>query len=291
MTPADVHAPNFPGVTMRHMDTIYVVQTRGRCKPPNPDAIMLSRAIFDIANGETTIFQHPDVNRMYYAALDRDHKLLRAACSTMRNRLHEQQQQLKANDAELKRKDQALRDLVTLSQQLRNERQVELPVHGRDPPPPYEVPHHNHHNQHGTVPRPENYRVERQRPVPFEQIAHPQQQLVLPSANLAMHPAEQRPTHHSPSAFVAQCEAVRDPTGSSPHLQPLQFPVPMNGLQPLGLGSNLDRQGECSEQDEQDGSESPDDTDTVETQNSVDGVNGMDGMDGMDLIEDQYLFD
>lgn len=205
MTPNDVIDADFPGMAMRNLDTIYVMTAKptdsahaegsilegGAVQCPGPN-VKLEEV--GITNGETNVFQNPDISRQWYEDVEQDASKLRAVYGTMKSTIMQQKQQICTKDKLIAQLQHSITQLTTLSAQLRE--RMQLPI-----------PNATTHVSSGPNSQASNGRVIRQRPGP------PQQPL-----------PHQRPQARS-TAFVAKCEAVRDPLDqSSQHLEPLQFP-------------------------------------------------------------------
>ena len=217
MTPTDVRDDDFPGVAMRNMDTIYVMEARplasaetkgelnegGAVQSPGPQ---VNCAEVDITNGETHLYQNPDVTRQWCQAVEQDAHHLRAAHASMKSTIIQQQKQLSTKDQEIAHQYQVIRELTDLSRQLRERMQLHLP----DP------------KTQALEQEPQaaaGHRV-RQRPGP----PPPQQTRQQGKQHVAQQAMQQRPKAN-PTAFVAKCEAVREPQDqAAQHLKPLQFP-------------------------------------------------------------------
>lgn len=165
MTPNDVADPEFPGMTMQNLDTIYVMQVKP--SPPQTSGAPTSGSLVhsqipfetvDILPGETHVFQNPHVSQEWYEVVEQDSKTLRASHSKWKSLVIKAQQQVFTKDKEIAEMKQALTKFTHLSGQLRKRM------------------------QHMTASAPQ------------------------------------------PNAFVAKCEAARDPeVQTAQHHEPLQF--------------------------------------------------------------------
>ena len=222
MTPNDIKSDDCPGMVMQDPATIYVMQTKaststkfehqvhegGAVQSPGPQ---VSHTMVDIINGETNIYQNPDVSRQWYQAIEQDSASLRASYAQMKSTIIQQQQQIFAKDKYAAEQQAIIDELTSLSKQVRERLQNPFP----DPTAPAAG---------SLAPRAPSLqaptgRVIRQRPDPPAQ--HIKQQA---SQHALQHVSQQR-LKTNPTAFVMKCEAVRDPEGqTSQHLEPLQFP-------------------------------------------------------------------
>ena len=217
MTPNDVKDADAPGLTMQNLDTIYVMQAQSSTSVKNegdldeggavqsPD-LQVPLQLVNITNGETNAYQNPDVSRQWYQAIEQDSARLRASAAQMNSTIiQQQQQQIFAKDQFAARQQAVIEQLTNLSKQVRERFQNPLPDPAPRflPPPAPPAPHAPSALQAPAA------RVVRQRPGP-------------PAA--AQQPAQPR-SKINPTAFVAKCEAVRDPQDhTQQHLEPLQFP-------------------------------------------------------------------
>ncbi len=206
MTPADVKDEDFPGMAMRNVDTIYVMQA----KPPSllsnkdgngmpsPGPQVEYREI-ELLYGETILYQKPDVSRQWYEAVERDANSLRTACGSMKTTILRQQTQLEAKDRDLARQKRALRDLGDLARQL--QRRAHLAP--SDP-----LVQALNENQQTSNPRP--FHLDSPVPSPLSPLTYPTPLLPLPPAQHHLQPFTTTTTIPSNPIF----EADRAPLSS-----------------------------------------------------------------------------
>jgi hypothetical protein len=130
MTPALCRDKEFPGAAMRDGDTIIVVNRRASaCLPDSKDqdlelGTQIACQRIDIQNGETPIFQNPDVNREWYRTADN-------SLITQRNQLGDQHTRLVHYGQVITQRGDLIRQLQVQNGQLQQEitmlRQGRLP--------------------------------------------------------------------------------------------------------------------------------------------------------------------
>ncbi|KAJ8105450.1 hypothetical protein OPT61_g10170 [Boeremia exigua] len=87
LTPADVKDVNYPNVMLRDLNTIHVMHAH----PTPSHGAHLPYATVDLLNGETTVYQNPDVTAHWYRAVEHD---LRSTVARQQNQLAVQAREL-----------------------------------------------------------------------------------------------------------------------------------------------------------------------------------------------------
>lgn len=225
MTPNDVKDDDFPGMEMRNLDTIYVMQAKPLAlvgtRSLNDDCTMqfpgsqMSPEVVSIIDGETNVFQNPDVSREWYQAIEKDATHLRALHSRMKSINIQQMLQISNKDKMIAQLQHSITQLTTPSSQLHE--RIQLPL--LNCTPQVHVP---------TSSKALTGCAVRQRPDPFNAQQHPKASF---------------------TAFVAKCEAVRGTQMAGAHeFEPLDLPrpssefaVPSPGYQPDFNSSHGDK--------------------------------------------------
>jgi hypothetical protein len=199
MTPQDVKDEDFPGMSINHLDTIYVMVAKplptaftfdltGENEGVRSPGPQIPRNSVDIVPGETKLYQNDNIARQWYLAVEHDAARMRGMHGALKSTILRQKQQIEQKDETIKKLQDSLSQVTTLSSQLR----------GRMQDPRAAEP--------AVVP---GDRIIRQR------VEYPRSR---PRVNL--------PQQRNPSTFVTKCEAVRDPEAQTlQSLTPLQFPT------------------------------------------------------------------
>jgi hypothetical protein len=231
MTPADVNVDDVPGLTMRNMDTIYVMKAKtsatagikrelsdgGAVQSPGPQ---VSHQIVDITNGETRYFQNPDTTRQWSEAVHKDNAQLRASHHQMQTVIMQLRQELLAKKQQNEELNMHMAELTKMSKDYREmiqRRTGNANANANAPGPGPGVAQF-------ALSRPPPGGVARQRPVPLNPPVqqHPPQQ---PTSEATGYYKQQAAQQRTDSDFIKKCEAVRDPNEQvAQQLQPLLFP-------------------------------------------------------------------
>lgn len=230
MTPADLKVDDIPGIAMHNMDTIYVMKAKdtaavdikremsegGAVQTPGPQ---VSHQIVDIVNGETRLFQSPDITLQWTQAIEKDNAQLRASHHQMQTVIAQLRQDLNVKKQQNTELNTYIAELTKVSKEYREMVQRHAPnLDASDSGPQL---------AQFTLSKAPPGRVARQRPTPLNQ---PMQQRpprkINPAAQYYKQQyTEQSAQQHVNNDFIKKCEAVRDPNEQVPqHLQPIQFP-------------------------------------------------------------------
>lgn len=245
MTPADVKIHGLPGIAMRKMDIIYVIEaekaaTDGtkhkmcddravQCSGPQ-----VSHQIVDITNGETRCFQNPDTTRQWTEAIEKNNAELRASLDQMQTVISKLRQYLDAEKQQNTDLHTYLAELTKVSKDFREMVQREAPNLLESAPGPQVAEF--------TLSKPPADRVAHQLPAPLDQ---PVQQRVPWKVNPAAEyykrcHAEQAAQQRTNNDFIKKCEAVREPKEDAPQqLQPVRFPSFESGSTVLDFSNEL----------------------------------------------------
>lgn len=228
MTPADVKIGDVPGVVMRNMDTIYVMQAKpptltnikremgegGAVQSPGPQ---VSHETVDITDGETEFYQNPDVTRQWSQAIQKDNTHLCASHHQMKTVITQLKQDLFAKNQQNTQLNAHIAELTKTSKEYRESVQRRLGNATAPDPGPQMAQFSLSRTPAGRVarqrPGPPNPRVQ-QRP-----LRHP-----LPQQITQQTEQTTQRSKAGPNDFVKKCEAVRDPQDQAPQLEPLTFP-------------------------------------------------------------------
>ncbi|KAJ4369433.1 hypothetical protein N0V86_009266 [Didymella sp. IMI 355093] len=229
MTPTDVKSDDVPGLTMRNMDTIYVMKAMkpatagtkrelsegGAVQSPGSQ---ISHQIVDITNGETRYFQNPDVTRQWSEAVHKDNAQLRALHHQMQTVIMQLREELLAKNQQNRDLNMHMAELTKMSKEYREMVQRRTGnANANAPGPGPEVAQFAlSHLPSGCVAR--------QCPVPLDPSVqqHPPRQPASKTAEYYKQQAAQQRTNND---FIKKCEAVREPKEQAPQqLQPLLFP-------------------------------------------------------------------
>jgi hypothetical protein len=230
MTPADVKMDGVPGLTMRNMDTIYVVKVKkaatagikremsedGAVQSPGPQ---VGHQIVDITNGETRYFQDPEITCQWTRAIEKDNADLRASHHQMQTVIAQLRQDLNVKKQQNTELNAYITELTKVSKEYREMVQRKAPNLIASGPGPQIAQF--------TIQKPPAGRVARQRPAPLGQpVQQRPPRKVNPTAEYykQLH-AEQAAAQRTNNDFMKKCEAVRDPNEQIPQqLQVIQFP-------------------------------------------------------------------
>ncbi|KAF3044235.1 hypothetical protein E8E11_005907 [Didymella keratinophila] len=232
MTPADVKVDGLPGISMRNMDTIYVMKaeqaaTAGIKREMSEDGTVqasgpqLSHQVVDIVNGETTYFQNPDITRQWTQAIEKDNAQLRASHHQMQTVIAQLRQDLNVKKQQNTELNTYITELTKVSKEYREMVQREVPnlnASGADADlqiAPF------------SLSKPPAGRVARQRPDTLHQpVQQRPPRKVNPAAEYyKQRHVEQAAAQRTNNDFIKECEAMRDPNEQVPQqLQPIQFP-------------------------------------------------------------------